>query len=241
MHTSIIAIVLYSLIYFLCSLVMLKMNSIKFIKVGLIRCMYGLLTSLALVFIGRAPFGILAYRGLNENINTVINIIAINYFLFSLYFIYLVVRNNKNIDPMPKEHDHICDDTAGRWYAKYLLVLLPIFLLLILLNLFSECHPLPSVAIVFQVAIIAPIFEEIGFRLLLPRIANKKKKTSIIEAIAYSVVFSLLHFQISHGLIFYLTIFISSLYCYYIANKTCSVKYAILYHSLGNLLRLFYI
>lgn len=126
-------------------------------------------------------------------------------------------------------------------YRNMLYIIFPISILYIFVYLNkNHLFKIPSINDFIQYAVLAPFFEEIGFRKIIPRMVAPNRITTFPEWLLFSVFFALLHFG-NMNIFYYMDIIIFSLYMYYVAKKTNSVVYGIAYHSLGNLLRLFYV
>jgi len=126
-------------------------------------------------------------------------------------------------------------------FRSMLYVTFPIILLFIFLYL-NRNHDfkIPSINDLIQYSVVAPVFEEIGFRKIMPKMVSPERRISFLECLFFSVFFTLSHFS-NTNIFYYIFILIFSMYMYYLAEKTNSIVYGILYHSLSNLLRLFYV
>ncbi len=83
----------------------------------------------------------------------------------------------------------------------------------------------------FCILVLAPIFEELQFRL--PLLYIKNKKLQIALALISSIIFGLCH---PYGIIGNFQTFIVGCFLSYIAIKTKSVKYSMALHALVNFL-----
>jgi membrane protease YdiL (CAAX protease family) len=188
--------------------------------------------------IGRIPFSFLHYLGKDGIVDSVIGVFSIVLIVSSVYFTFYFLKRIYNYKAV-----RAIFDCNGRRisYVFPILVLVPIFALLIFLFLYSDNFAIPKMTILFEIALLAPFYEEIGFRAILPIIANGDTNLTKIHAIIYSGMFAIMHIGEGNGLFYYLAIFTSSLYCYFLISITREVKYPIIFHALGNLARLFFI
>ncbi len=239
MIKTVIVITIYSLVFFASAIVIVKEKYDKKHWNILVRYIYSLIVALAFIIVGRTPFSVLHYIKAYGIITSVVVMSFIIYLLFSAYFMNLVwnkiYKQEKNSTVID------CNAKIGCSTSKSIfLVVLPISILLASL-FWSARFSLPSIALVFEVALIAPVYEEVGFRLIIPRIVSGENNISLMLTVVCSFIFAALHVEEGKNIFFYLTIFISSLYSYYIKNITRTIKYPILYHVLGNLVRICFI
>jgi membrane protease YdiL (CAAX protease family) len=101
-----------------------------------------------------------------------------------------------------------------------------------------KCLPIasaPKSILFFVVAIvIAPISEELGFRLVLPRIICHQNE-NIIDIVIFSIAFAFLHVFNTGSILTALSAFCFSLYMYFLRIKTKSIYYPIMAHVVWNL------
>jgi len=234
-----IAILIYSIVHLMCGILLWRVDFYEIKRNTVFRYLYALLVAIAFVLIGRIPLGILHYLGGDRIADGVIGLFSITYFVSSIYLVRFVIRKMDKSDTILEFGDS-CGSSKENGFRYLLLVLFPIMALLVLLLIFSDHFAMPRIAAVLEGVVLAPFYEEIGFRVVLPRIVDRNGNITKLNAIIYSTMFTLLHIGGNNGLSFYLTIFASSLYCYFLVSITKKVKYSILYHALGNLSRLFF-
>jgi membrane protease YdiL (CAAX protease family) len=116
-----------------------------------------------------------------------------------------------------------------------LCALVPVTIYNICRILIIECSYTPQSVFVFlEIAILVPIIEEVGFRLLLPHL-SKDGDVDFKDVLLFSVFFSLIHLDTNN-----INTFLFSLYAYFLMKKSRKVAIPLVCHIVNNALMIIF-